>query len=333
MRRWPLTAAGAGLALQMALFAQLAVPARAQPVTQTVRVTSGGIERSAIIHVPDNAGPDPVPVLVAFHGGGGNAEGYRRTSGIDAVASAAGFVVMYPDGTGRIPGRLLTWNAGRCCGYAAREQIDDVAATWALLARAAQKLPLDPARVYLTGHSNGAMMAYRVAAEAAARVAAVIGVGGAMQLDSFAPAVPVPVMHIHSIDDPRALYEGGLGPPFPMTRSRVEHSPVEVELGRWLERNGCTPEAERIERRVWSNPEGDEHRAEHLRYGPCSGAPVEMWRLRGPGHAWPGGRASRLLARIVAPPTEVIDAGAEAWAFAAGFRREAAPPLLEGSGR
>ncbi len=47
-----------------------------------------------------------------------------------------------------------------------------------------------------------------------------------MTLERIAPARPVPVLHIHSLDDPRALYGGGLGPPFPLTDVRVSHRPV-----------------------------------------------------------------------------------------------------------
>ena len=57
------------------------------------------------------------------------------------------------------------------------------------------------------------MMAYRLAAEAAERIAAIAPVAGTMHLSRFAPARPVSVLHIHSVDDTRALYRGGLGPP------------------------------------------------------------------------------------------------------------------------
>ena len=72
-------------------------------------------------------------------------------------------------------------------------------------------------RVYVTGHSNGAIMAYRLAAEAADRVAAIVSVAGAMALYDPQPSRAGPVLHIHSVDDPRALCDGGEGPPFPGT--------------------------------------------------------------------------------------------------------------------
>ncbi|PYM23809.1 MAG: hypothetical protein DMD78_10935 [Candidatus Rokuibacteriota bacterium] len=76
-------------------------------------------KRTYIVHVPrDAAARAPLPVVVAFHGGGGNATGFAKYAGLDRVADREGFVVVYPDGTGRLGRRLLTWNAGDCCGQA-----------------------------------------------------------------------------------------------------------------------------------------------------------------------------------------------------------------------
>ncbi len=305
--------------------------AAAGDVTVTLATTRG--QRSAIVHLPPRFRErGELPVLVAFHGGGGNAAGFRRYARLDAIADRRGFVVVYPNGTGRVAGRLLTWNAGGCCGFAQRSGVDDVGFVWSLLGDLAADLPLDAHRVYLTGHSNGAMMAYRVAAESAPRVAALAAVAGAMNLAEFAPRAPVPVLHIHSIDDPRALYRGGLGPPFPLTRYRVRHHAVETELRRWARRNGCQPEPHEIERR--SAAAGTHvHEATLLGFDPCSsGDPVWLWRLEGPGHGWPGSPGA-LPERLVGPSTTVLDAGAEVWHFVSRFKRPGAPPLAQTAAR
>ena len=60
--------------------------------------------------------------------------------------------------------------------------------------------------------------------EAGDLVTAICSVAGGQVCDppkATAPAVPV--LHIHSVDDPRALWDGGLGPPFPLTNNRVQH--------------------------------------------------------------------------------------------------------------
>ena len=283
--------------------------------------------RTFIVHLPrDFATRGPLPVVVAFHGGGGNAAGFARYAGLDRVADREGFVVVYPDGTGRAGRQLLTWNAGGCCGAAQTAHVDDVGFTLAILRDLARDLPLDRTRVYATGHSNGAMMAYRLAADAADRIAAVGAVSGMMVVERFNPARPVAVLHIHSVDDPRALYRGGLGPPFPGTDVRSHHASVEGGLARWLVVDRCPTEpTEGVPRQAMVH--GVEHTAELLAWEPCeSEASVAHWRLTKAGHGWPG-HVSPLPERIMGPDTTVIDAAEEIWKFVSRFSRPDAPPL------
>jgi polyhydroxybutyrate depolymerase len=288
---------------------------RLSPGDHEISLEHGGRMRHAIVHIPAIQSAPRFAVMLAFHGGGGEAEGFQAYAGLDRVADREGFVVVYPFGTGPLPRRLLTFNAGECCGYASDNDVDDVGFTMTLLARLAEQLPIDLRRVYATGHSNGAMMAYRLAAERADRIAAIVPVAGAMQVPTFAPSRPVPVLHIHSADDPRALYDGGVGPPFPLTDRRVKHRSVNEALDQWRLRNGC-PAKPRIEGRR----ERDDQTAVELLYVPCaSGADVAHWRLTGVGHGWPGSNDGGVRESIIGPTTNLIDAAEEAWRFASRF--------------
>lgn len=287
------------------------------PGTTRIDLTHDGVARSYLVHLPPQAlEGTPLPVVINFHGGGGTAAGQRDYTGMDSAADEGSYVAVYPDGTGQLDGVLLTWNAGTCCGFARENSIDDVGFTRALLADLAARTSIDTQRVYATGLSNGAMMAYRLAAEAPDLVAAIAPVAGAMALDPLTAAAPVPVLHIHSLDDPRALYDGGVGPPFPLTTHVVEHNPVESVLAFWAANNGCRLEPTETEtRRSAADADGVEHTATRLDYGPCaSGAEVVHWRLTGAGHVWPGGRQN-YLTRILGPATEVVDANLEMWRF------------------
>jgi polyhydroxybutyrate depolymerase len=289
-------------------------------------LTVDGLTRTYIAHVPPRVSHGrPLPLVLAFHGGGGNASGFKAYAGLDALADREGFVVVYPDGSGRLGRRLLTWNAGGCCGYAASQNVNDVAFTLAVVRDVARNVSIDPARVYATGHSNGAMMAYRLAAEASERIAAIAPVAGAMQVASFLPAREVPVLHVHSVDDPRALYGGGLGPPFPGTQSRVTHRAVETELQRWIAHDRCPVEPRTVEQRTTPTRGGPAHTASLLVWGPCAaGAEVQLWKLTGAGHGWPGGHI-RLPESVMGPETATIDAALEVWRFVSRFRRPDAP--------
>jgi polyhydroxybutyrate depolymerase len=281
------------------------------------------LQRNYLVRVPPQAAAGkPLPVVINFHGGGANAKNQKSYSRMDAAADRDGYIAIYPNGTGGIGGRLLTWNAGTCCGPAAASNADDVGFTLALLDDLAGRIALDRARIYATGLSNGSMMAYRLASEASERIAAVAGVAGAMTLPRFAPSLPVPVMHIHSVDDQRALYDGGLGPAFPFTNSRVLHQPVDAMLGQWLKHDAC-PTQPRVSGPINGKPGAKDstHTATRYDYAPCrNGAEVVLWKLTGAGHVWPGGLQD-YLTLILGTSTTVIDANTEMWRFFQRFRR------------
>ena len=131
-----------------------------------------GRDRAFRIFSPAGEGPGSraqapglLPVVLALHGGATDGLTLSRYTGLSEKAVEAGFVVVYPDGTGRLP-RVLTWNSGECCGYARDHGIDDVGFLRRVAAFAVENYGGDPDRIYVTGISNGAMMAYRLAAQA-----------------------------------------------------------------------------------------------------------------------------------------------------------------------
>lgn len=291
------------------------------PGDHDLTLRHGGRSRRYLVHVPKAGAAAPRSLLIAFHGGGGNAAGFKAYAGLDAVADREGFVVVYPNGTGLLPNALLTFNAGNnCCGWALRQRVDDVGFASAVIEEVSRRVEIDRHRVYATGHSNGAIMSYRLAAERADLVAAIAPVAGAMSLDRFAPARPVALLHIHSVDDPRALYDGGVGPPFPGTENRVTHAPVQSGLDRWIAANGCRATATTVSTRSGRPGAPDQsHTATLLSYAPCaSGADVMHWKLTGAGHGWPGGPAG-LREALIGPQTSVVIAAEEIWSFVSKY--------------
>ena len=100
-----------------------ALPVEAGDSTHTI--TSGGIERTYSVHVPQGYdGSTGTAVVVVFHGLGQTADFVREMSGLDAAADAGGVIVVYPGGTGAEP----AWNIGQFAGGP-----DDVAFTNELL--------------------------------------------------------------------------------------------------------------------------------------------------------------------------------------------------------
>ncbi len=275
--------------------------------------------RSYVLHVPAARPAADWPVVINFHGGGGHAKAQQRYSHMDMVADRERFLVVYPNGTGAFGNRLLTWNAGSCCGWARKNDVDDVGFTRALVEDLARRTPIDRARIYATGLSNGAMMSYRLAVEAPDLVAAIAPVAGAMVCVPFKAGRPISILHIHSIDDPRALYAGGLGPPFPFTNARVLHPSVEDTISHWVEFDGCAPQP-RVEPPRQGSGRSVKHAATLIAYAPCKdGTEVALWKLAGSGHVWPGGEID-YLTWALGPGTDVIDANAQIWQFFSRFR-------------
>lgn len=286
----------------------------------------GGRTRTYIVHAPPAPpGPTARPaVLLAFHGGGGNAKGFQEYAELDEIADREGFLVVYPNGTGPLPRRLLTWNAGDgCCGFARQRDVDDVGFVGALLRDLERRVPINRSRVYATGHSNGGIMSHRLAAERSDLVAAIAPVAGSLDLERFAPTNPVAVLQIHSADDQRALYGGGLGPPFPGTDNRVFHQPVQQGLDRWVAANGCTLGPDTVNAKpVVPRTRDTRFTATLVRWRSCrSGVEVAHWKLTGAGHAWPGDAPPPGSEAISGPQTTIIRAAEEVWSFVSRFSR------------
>lgn len=245
--------------------------------TREIALADGRFYRIDLPATPDNA-----PMILALHGGGGNPDQTARNSGLTAPALAQGYAVIYPAGTGR---RLLTWNAGYCCAQAARRDIDDVAYLDAVIADAVRRFGLDPGRVYLTGMSNGSMMAERYAAERPQAVRAVAGVAGTMDL-SLRIRGPVPFLHIHGTADTSVPYNGGVGEG--VTRTRFDSVPDLIAAWRRAnraDRDGGTsvldpvPDGRSATLQDWTDAQGR--------------VMVRLITIDGGGHEWPGGKRSQ----------------------------------------
>jgi polyhydroxybutyrate depolymerase len=241
--------------------------------------------RTYLVHVPPgHDGSRPVPVVLVFHGGASNAEQMVRFSGLNEKADKAGFIAIYPNGTGRLE-KVLTWNSGNCCGYAMQNKVDDVAFTRALLDDLAKVVKVDDKRVYATGMSNGAIMAYRLASELSDRIAAIAPVSGPMGTEACKPKRPVPVMHFHGTEDQFAPFKGGKGE---KSVSGTDFYSVDHSIQAWVKANGCK-EKEGSATVELPDKAKDGTTITIKTYGPGkAGAEVVLVMIEGGGHTWPG---------------------------------------------
>lgn len=269
--------------------------------------TMDGRARRAVVH--DFSGGTKAPVVILLHGGGGNPENAINMTQFDAVAAREGLIAVYPGGTGGLPGgQILTWNATHCCAYAMRNKVDDVGFISALIDRLVSSGRADPARVYVTGMSNGGMMSHRLGRELSGKIAGIAPVVGAVFGDEPPPAGPVPAFIVVGAIDRTVPGTGGSlglredvlrgGPP------AEDHpvSPARAQADYWVKANGCgasrTVETATVQTTTWT--------------GCKSGADVVFNVVANNGHAWPGGRPGRAGAN---EPAQGFNASEAMWAF------------------
>jgi polyhydroxybutyrate depolymerase len=276
----------------------------------------GWDDRPYALVLPDGYDPgQPVPLVVALHGGGGQSDAAIRTSCANGNTNHAsclhnlgrreGFAVAFPNGT---PSKLLdglrTWNAGggvdqwRCTsGRACDKDVDDRQYIEDLLDDLEARVNVDTSRIYFTGLSNGAAMSYRVACQLSDRVAAIVPVGGAMQWTTnhtCEPSRPIPVMHIHGTADPCWKYEGGV-PECIDDQADKEHVSVERTLGEWRDINGCSDRV--FQEDVPDEAALDGSQTVRVTYQECD-VPLVHMLVDGGGHTWPDGHQYLSRSRI-----------------------------------
>lgn len=220
---------------------------------ETWSVDSAEGEREVRVFAPEGDGP--FPLLIALHGGLGNPKTMMDKSQLHDWADE-GLIVAYPEGIDR------TWNAGYCCGKARDNQHDDVAFLEDLIDQIDAKYGVS--KVGIVGHSNGAMMAYKMAESPKVDFIGVVAgaIGG--QKNGFAneiriqPDRPIELVIIHARDDPNVPYGGGRGPQS-VDPLRIDLS-VQDALDLWTETNGASlvkTKQDGIVERFWYEGEAD----------------------------------------------------------------------------
>jgi polyhydroxybutyrate depolymerase len=161
--------------------------------------------------------------------------------------------------------------------------VDDVAYIGRVIDDVAAKVPIDPKRVYVFGHSNGAFFAHRLACDLAPRIAAAVSLAGAGWKDAArcAPAVPVSVLEIHGDADDVILMTGGRVFDLPVP----EYPSTEATVAAWARRNGCAAELRAKGARIDFEEGAPGPDTTELAFGACpAGGAVELWKIAGGSH-------------------------------------------------
>jgi polyhydroxybutyrate depolymerase len=275
MRRWL-----ASVSVMVALVAGAFALPSAGPVVAGAAAGSPTGARPYGLKVPTGFdGRHRVPLVVLLHGYTASGASQASYFGLIAEADKEGFLLAYPDGT-RDPMGNRFWNATDACCDFFHSGVDDVAYLDAMIDEIAARYPVDPARVFLVGHSNGAFMAHRYACDRAARVAAIVTLAGMTWTDQgrCGAGSPVSVLHVHGRNDGTINYNGGATP-------EGAYPGAVATVGDWAAKDGCNGSLAATGRKLDLDRTiaGDET-VEEAYSGCPPGAAVDLWTIEGGGH-------------------------------------------------
>ncbi len=250
--------------------------------TRTLQV--GGLNRTYLVHLPEGHNQEnPTPVVLALHGATMNGPMMAWFSGLNRKADEAGFIAVYPNGTGRFSS--FTWNGGHCCGSAMRNNVDDVAFIDALLDDLMRSYHIDNRRIYVTGISNGATMTYRLGSELSDRIAAIAPVAGSVGTEISRLKRPISVLHFHGTLDDYIPFLGGKGM---KSLYGTPYCSVDQSIQSWVKSNECdeNPKIDLLSKN------GDQMTVTRKTYAARKDeTEVVLVVIEGGGHTWPGMRS------------------------------------------
>ena len=234
------------------------------------------------------------PLMIAMHGGSGSGVQMETRYGLPEISEKRPFIMIYPDGL-KSDGLLgvRTWNAGTCCEYAQRNNIDDVGFLKKVIEETIKDNRVDSKRVFAIVMSNGGMMAYRLGCDLSDKIRAIAPVACSNTvLSDWKIVKPIPVLPIHSVNDKLVPFEGGEG-----IRGTI-HQSVLNGLESWVKHNVC----------VNSSPKvvvNDDKFKFMRRLGCGNGAEIHYYLTKGGCHSLPGINKVRVFGD---DPSKVLNA-------------------------
>lgn len=270
------------------------------------KINVSGEVREYIVHIPANFKKHSKCALVlAFHGGGGTAKNSLSFFGLNPVADTAGFIVVYPNGIKK------GWNDGRPIKNHTQ---DDIGFIRQLIDQLGKDYPIDPNKVFATGISNGGFFSFALGLHLSEKIRAIAPVCATIPTDIFngySPAIPLGLLLINGTEDPLVPYHGGkVGGKW---LNRGQCSSTEETLKKFVDINSCSTRLS-TETTFPNKDPNDKCLATRISYVCATRNQVQLIRIEGGGHTWPGGK-QYLGKKLVGRVCRDFSAAAEIWSF------------------
>ena len=206
-----------------------------------------------------------IPVIIDFHGGAGTAEGQYITSNFVEIADSEGIILVYPQADVRTGS---VWNTLHSDEGNKVANVDDFGFIAAIIQSLNSNPNIDTSRIYVSGYSNGAAMAYQVACHLNDRIAGFVVMSGLFPLET---EYPCDLTH----ETAGIIINGTEDYERPMTGIEGYALPVRDAASWWARQNGSVQETTvqegNIERTIYETPNGTE---------------IQLFVIEGGGHNW-----------------------------------------------
>lgn len=243
------------------------LPADLSPGTFTVGLDHDGIERTAIVFVPESySSAADTPLVLNFHGFGGIARYHMEDGDLRPQAEANGGLLVIPQGS-ELDGSPH-WNPSEPGGDN-KSTADDIGFVEALLGAVQDAYPYNASRVSAVGYSNGGMMAMGLACQRSDLIASAGSVSGVLLDSGCELSHPMSVITLHGTEDDVIPYDG----------SDDYQSATDV-VDYWREQSGAA-EADPV-----TLSDGGTDIVHWAHEGGESESAVHHYRVDGGGHVW-----------------------------------------------
>jgi polyhydroxybutyrate depolymerase len=255
-------------------------------------VVVGG-DRPVKVAMPPGLDPNvPAPLLMLLHGYGSSGDDEESYLHLGPAAAMNGMIYLHPDGTRDSNGARF-WNATDACCNVDGSAVDDSSYLAGLITEVGSRVAVDPRRVFVVGHSNGAFMSYRMACDHADTIAAIVSLAGAPPANPTAcrPSEPVAILQVQGSADDQVRVEGGslTGNLAPGDERLKAYPPLEASLAEWATFDACgvtrTPTTTTLDLDRTLVGVNGPNETRVSAYGRCHpGGGVELWMIQGGGH-------------------------------------------------
>ncbi len=272
----------------------------------TKKLTYDNLNREYTVHIPSSYDEaSEVPLLLHFHGFGGNAGESLIFSEMKTIADAEGFILVGPQGASLEGEKNSHWNHEPNSAKQNKSDVDDLGFTSALIDEISSSYSIDSNRIYACGYSNGAFLANSLSCYLSNKIAAVASIAGLMSTEiikHYLPTHPTAVIIFHGTADQVIPYEGIEG--YAMSIDQIVDYWIEFNSTDTVPRtNIFNNDSKKIEFSTYTKKnslEYGEAKVEHYSYkNGRNEVSIEHYKIIGGSH-WPqvsyqGSNTSRLI--------------------------------------